>query len=212
MKYRKLKSSCLITLVVTFLATLPVNVLAARLPGQSDYVCCSDNPFGNNPMYFLASGGYAYTKLDAVAQCSQYRNEQMFWKTTSCPANRQQPSPPLFSWSYAGAIPGKYCVLMNEPSLGNDGSTHTWGDNYLCSIYDMGIRWSFAGPINGMRCMNTHEPASPHTWGDNYLCVPTSSTIRFFWSSAGSIPGKACIKINEPADPHTWDDNYLCYE
>lgn len=75
-----------------------------------------------------------------------------------------------FQWSYAGRIRGKHCVQINEPSLGNDGSSHTWGDNYLCSNKNYGIRWSFAGPIRGMRCVNLHESASPHTWGDNYLC------------------------------------------
>lgn len=114
-------------------------------------------------------------------------------------------------WSYAGPLSGKDCVLINEPSTGNDGSTHTWGDNYLCSNQNLGIRWSYAGSISGMRCTQTHESASPHTWGDNYLCVPISSSINFSWSSAGPIPGKSCIRINEPADPHTWDDNYLCY-
>lgn len=120
-------------------------------------------------------------------------------------------SRPKFWWSHAGQLSGKHCVLINEPSTGNDGTSHTWGDNYLCSNRDHGIRWSYAGPISGMRCTQIHELASPHTWGDNYLCVPSSSSLRFFWSSAGPISGKKCIKINEPADPHTWDDNYLCY-
>ena len=116
-----------------------------------------------------------------------------------------------FSWSYAGPIAGKHCVQINEPSTGNDGSTHTWGDNFLCSNQNHGIRWSYAGPIAGMRCTQLHESASPHRWGDNYLCVPSSSQLRFAWSSAGPISGKQCIKVNEPADPHKWDDNYLCY-
>ena len=120
-------------------------------------------------------------------------------------------NPLLFKWSYAGRIRGKHCVQINEPSLGNDGSSHTWGDNYLCSNKNYGIRWSFAGPIRGMRCVNLHESASPHTWGDNYLCIPSSSPIHFSWSSAGPIRGKRCVQINEPADPHTWNDNYLCY-
>ena len=211
MKYRKLKLSYLITLVVTFLAALPVNVLASCLPGQKDYTCCAILPFGGTSRYAKASGGCAFTTVDAWAQCSQWRNEQMMWDTKTCPTFSPPLPPPFFSWSYAGTIPGKHCVLMDEPSLGNDGSSHTWGDNYLCSIRDIGIRWSYAGPISGMRCTKTYEPASPHTWGDNFLCVPTSSSIQFSWSSAGSIPGKSCIQINEPADSHTWSDNYLCY-
>lgn len=117
----------------------------------------------------------------------------------------------MFSWSHAGPISGKHCVQINEPSEGDDGSTHTWADNYLCSSQDHGIQWSHAGPIDGMRCTKIHELASPHTWDDNYLCVPHSSQLHFSWSSAGPIPEKRCIKVNEPADPHTWDDNYLCY-
>ena len=116
-----------------------------------------------------------------------------------------------FWWSYADPLPGKHCVLINEPSKGNDNTTHTWGDNYLCSNIDRGIRWSYARPISGMRCTQLHESSSPHTWGDNYLCVPPASPIHFSWSSAGPDTNKGCIKINEPADPHTWDDNYLCY-
>ena len=31
-------------------------------------------------------------------------------------------------------------------------------------------RWSSAGPIRGMRCVQWLETADPHTWSDNYLC------------------------------------------
>lgn len=113
---------------------------------------------------------------------------------------------PLITWSYAGKINGKHCVQINEPS-----DPHTWGDNYLCTEKNLGIRWSFAGQISGMRCTQIHETSDPHTWGDNYLCVPTTSELHFAWSSAGAIAGQNCIKINEPADPHTWDDNFLCF-
>ena len=72
------------------------------------------------------------------------------------------------------------------------------------------MRWSYAGPIRGMRCTQIKEPAGPRTWRDNYLCVPRRSPLRFKWSSAGKIRGMACIQWREPADPHTWNDNYLC--
>lgn len=116
-----------------------------------------------------------------------------------------------FLWSYAGPIMGMRCVNIDEASQGNDGSTHTWGDNWLCSEQDHGIRYNAAGAISGMRCTQMHESASPHTWGDNYVCIPPSSSLNLAWSSAGQIAGKECVQILEPADPHTWDDNFLCY-
>ena len=72
------------------------------------------------------------------------------------------------------------------------------------------MRWSFAGPIRGMRCTQIKEPADSHIWKDNYLCVPRRSRLRFKWSFAGRIRGMACIQWREPADPHTWHDNFLC--
>jgi hypothetical protein len=72
------------------------------------------------------------------------------------------------------------------------------------------MRWSFAGPIRGMKCTRIYEPADPHTWKDNYLCVPRRSRLRLKWSFAGRVRGMACIQWREPADPHTWHDNYLC--
>jgi hypothetical protein len=72
------------------------------------------------------------------------------------------------------------------------------------------MRWSFAGPIRGMRCTRIYEPADPHTWKDNYLCVPRRSPLRLKWSFAGRVRGMACIQWREPADPHTWHDNFLC--
>ncbi len=163
------------------------------------------------PTYFSACSAFAggMVTLVRAASRSVYRKAQDAQRKHENQCRRNAAL--QFWWSYAGPLSGKHCVRINEPSAGNDGSTHTWGDNYLCSNRNYGIRWSYAGPIRGMRCTQLHESASPHTWGDNYLCVPSSSQLRFSWSSAEPISGKQCIKVNEPADPHTWNDNYLCY-
>jgi hypothetical protein len=70
------------------------------------------------------------------------------------------------------------------------------------------FRWSSAGPIRGMVCTQTLEPADPHTWSDNYFCANQDIGMR--WSYAGPIRGMECTQILETADPHTWSDNYLC--
>ena len=70
------------------------------------------------------------------------------------------------------------------------------------------LRWSTAGQIPGMFCVQISEGADPHTWDDNFLCSFIDLGLQ--WSSAGPIPGMSCTQIIEPADPHTWDDNYLC--
>ena len=74
------------------------------------------------------------------------------------------------------------------------------------------MRWSFAGPITGMKCTQINEGAEPaeHSWTDNYLCVPDDSSLDFQWSSAGPLATKECIQWLEAADGHTWHDNYLC--
>jgi hypothetical protein len=32
------------------------------------------------------------------------------------------------------------------------------------------LRWSSAGAIAGMNCVQVHEGSDPYTWNDNYLC------------------------------------------
>lgn len=101
------------------------------------------------------------------------------------------------------------CTQILEPA-----DPHTWNDNFLCTPQDFGVRWSFRGPIPGMRCTQIIEPSEPpqHTWRDNFLCVPWQSRLHFSWSFSGPIPGMPCIRFNEGADPHTWQDNYLCWQ
>ena len=112
---------------------------------------------------------------------------------------------PGFSWSQAGAIPDMTCVLIHE-----DADPDAWGDNFLCSNQDLGLRWSQAGEISGMRCTRVHEDADPAPWGDNFLCAPSNAPFTLSWSQAGSISGKVCTRVHEDADPHAWGDNFLC--
>ncbi len=114
-----------------------------------------------------------------------------------------------FTFSGAGAVPG-HCVNVDEPSDPN-----TWSDNFFCSDDDLGMKWSFSGPLDGMVCTNVTEAADDHAadWNDNYLCLPPSSPYVFSWSSAGPIEGKSCVRWYEAADLlGTWNDNWLCFE
>ena len=36
--------------------------------------------------------------------------------------------------------------------------------------FNVSFRWSFAGPLAGMTCVQWFETSDPDTWGDNYLC------------------------------------------
>jgi hypothetical protein len=113
-----------------------------------------------------------------------------------------------FVWSATGRLQNLYCVHISEPQ-----DPHGWHDNYLCALTNTGVRWSFNGPISGMRCTQVFESREPgaHGWRDNYICAPKSSRLVFHWSSAGQIQGWRCVQFLEQADPHTWHDNYLCY-
>jgi hypothetical protein len=74
-----------------------------------------------------------------------------------------------------------------------------------------GLAWSYAGPIEGMHCVNWEEPSDPHDWDDNYLCA--ARDFGFRWSFRGPIQGRGlrCIQVKEPSDPHFWHDNYFCW-
>jgi len=71
------------------------------------------------------------------------------------------------------------------------------------------LRWSSAGPIGGMSCVQLSEPADPHTWDDNFLCSEEESPR--LWSSAGRS-GLRCTHLSEPSDPHSWENNHLCHD
>lgn len=115
-----------------------------------------------------------------------------------------------FTFSCDGAQAGQTCVLMDEP-----GDPDTWNDNYFCSKRDLGLRWSNAGPIADMDCINVHESSEPNAaaWADNFLCAPKQSPYIFSYSSAGPIAGKSCVHLNETRDlANSWNDNFLCFE
>lgn len=124
-------------------------------------------------------------------------------------------SVPTLTFSANGPIAGKHCVALNETSDAAGG----WGNNYLCSDYDVGLYFSANNAVAGMRCVQITEPAEPAQtgWSNNWLCVPPDSPYRFTWSYAGQPGAPAgaedwdCVGWNEPNDPHTWGDNWLCY-
>jgi serine protease len=112
------------------------------------------------------------------------------------------------AWSSSGPIPGMSCTQVYES---REPAHTTWDDNYLCTPWDIGLRYASDGPISGMSCTQLHEPRDLHAWdNNNYLCLPRSSPLALVWSSNGPIPDMRCTQLHEPRDPYTWDDNYLC--
>lgn len=114
----------------------------------------------------------------------------------------------LFTFSCDGPEAGKHCVKLEEPA-----DPDTWGDNYLCTADDWGLRWSFAGPIEGMDCTGVHESAEPlaSVWADNFLCAPPQSPLGFSWHTAGPLAGQSCVRWFEWSDlGGSWGDNWLC--
>jgi hypothetical protein len=112
-----------------------------------------------------------------------------------------------FTWSCYRRTTA-HCAQIHEAADPN-----TWNDNFLCTKTALGLRWSSAGPIRGMRCTRIFENAEPagHTWNDNWLCLPADSTYELRWSEAGRVLGWSCVQWDEPADPHAWSDNFLCW-
>lgn len=128
----------------------------------------------------------------------------------------EDPGPPSNPYALAfyasgrSPNPADTCVQLHEPA------DPYWSNNYLCSYANLGIRWSSAGPIAGLYCVQIREPAEPSytTWHDNYLCAPGNVFgLNTRWSHAGRPLGgySGCINFNDPQDPHTWGDNWLCY-
>ena len=53
------------------------------------------------------------------------------------------------------------------------------------------FKFSHAGPINSMACININEVASPsnYTWADNYFChasLPRIQGVGMVWSNKGN--------------------------
>lgn len=125
------------------------------------------------------------------------------------PARTCERSAGTVHWSCYRAIPGKTCVKIEETS-----DPHTWGDNYVCTDSDIGLKWSMHDPIRGMRCTPIFEKEEPpqHMWMDNWLCLPRGSPWTLTWSMSGPIAGRSCVQWLEPSDVHSWTDNYLCLD
>jgi hypothetical protein len=126
------------------------------------------------------------------------------------PPPPQNPYALAFYASGRSPNPADTCVQLHESA------DPYWSNNYLCSYANLGIRWSSAGPIAGLYCVQIREPAEPSytTWNDNYLCGPSwVFGLNTTWSYAGRPLGgfHGCINFNDPQDPHTWADNWLCY-
>lgn len=102
-------------------------------------------------------------------------------------------------------------LLAQAPKLSasrlRDNDQPRWRDREFRS----GLVWSYAGPIEGMHCVQWREPSDPHKWDDNYLC--TERDVGFQWSFRGPILGRGlkCIQVNEKSDPHDWHDNFFCW-
>jgi hypothetical protein len=99
-------------------------------------------------------------------------------------------------WSSAGRLGGafRYCIHIGEPA---EPRSHTWSDNYLCfNRPDHGFRYSYSGPIPGMRCKSFNLKGG--VWADNYIC---SRWKDFAWFPRALRSGYRCIRVTEPADP-----------
>lgn len=117
-----------------------------------------------------------------------------------------------FTFAGNGAPAELDCVNVNEPSDPN-----TWNDNFFCAKPELklGMRWSFAGPLNDFECAPVNESAEhdPAAWADNFLCVPPQSPVRFTFHSAGPLEGQSCTRWFEWSDrAGSWGDNFMCAE
>lgn len=134
-------------------------------------------------------------------------NKETTWWTSPLPVSCDR-SEGGFTFSCDGTQPGLHCANVDEPS-----DPDTWSDNYFCSSLDLGMQWSYTGPIAGMDCTAVNEASEPlaAAWADNYLCVPPQSPYALSYSSAGPIAGKSCVHWNEPGDlANSWQDNFVC--
>jgi hypothetical protein len=119
---------------------------------------------------------------------------------------------PVFRFSQAGQIPGMFCESLNEPSDWEG----TWGDNYLCSNFDYGLKFLYNGRgTEAGNCTPINEPSEPSYtgWYDNWICthIDTRFTFDLKFSNQFELEGYSCTPMDEQSDPHTWYDNYFCW-
>jgi hypothetical protein len=87
-----------------------------------------------------------------------------------------------------------------------------WSDNYLCSVSDLGLVFSAAGSISGMKCVQITEPlGAASLWSNAYVCLPASSPVTLAWSYDGPISDAHCTHFMESPEDVGWADNYLCW-
>lgn len=167
--------------------------------------------------------GPYYTNTDCVAAAKfRYRCgwDAVRWKPRYCTGNdpvvrgrctyrRNMMRHYHLKFNAHGANAGEDCEQLHEHS----DPQGRWSRAHLCSNIPIGMRWSSAGPVAGMRCTQVVEPAEPAhtTWTDNYLCLSRDEYLNFKWSYDGPVAGLRCVRWHNPRDPHTCTDNYLCY-
>ncbi len=112
------------------------------------------------------------------------------------------------TWKNDGQINGMYCInIKDKLKSGSSG----WGNNFLCTQYDIGLRWYDGPPApqSIANCIAITE-AQDLGWKDNYICVEQSTegcseeeTLFRFKSYTNShaalydktnYPLKACVK------------------
>jgi cytochrome c peroxidase len=112
---------------------------------------------------------------------------------------------PTINFSEHGRIPGLVCVPVNP-------GASAWSDNYLCSVSDLGLVFSAAGSISGMKCVQITEPlGAASLWSNAYVCLPASSPVTLAWSYDGPISDAHCTHFMESPEDVGWADNYLCW-
>ncbi|CAB3997792.1 Zinc metallo ase nas-6 [Paramuricea clavata] len=93
----------------------------------------------------------------------------------------------------AQTIPGKHCVLLNEPKEKQQEPVYLCHNN---TKKDAAISWSHAGKTTSLDCTHITSPYGEDRlgwWNDNYLCVANDSVYKFHWSENGPIAGLGCL-------------------
>lgn len=194
--------------------TYDIVVYAPRSGRGPGHVACVDHMDSKSAsdwqsLYVMDSNYFEYEKMASqvhtVSRASYgiYRLKSLEKKKAeSCDRTTGD-----FTFSCDGPSKGKSCLSLAVP-----GGT-SFGDNYLCSTYGMGLRWSSEGPISGMSCSHITEAAAdkPAAWKDTYLCAPPQTVYAFSWSNSGAIAGKTCVQWNEPL-AKSFGDDYLCFD
>eukprot|EP00026_Physarum_polycephalum_P010572 Phypoly_transcript_10738.p1 GENE.Phypoly_transcript_10738~~Phypoly_transcript_10738.p1 ORF type:complete len:199 (+),score=25.43 Phypoly_transcript_10738:673-1269(+) len=71
------------------------------------------------------------------------------------------------------------------------------------------MRWSYDGPIDGMRCYQWNVPTDPG-WDNNYLCMPYWFPSTYAFYNDFTDDSYTCVHITESTDPYFGNGNYFC--